>query len=254
VKPGGDMVFTLDLLPEDTLIDLSRYAAKLPITRWAILVPNITYGLVSADTIQKQLLALNPKAQIVDRQVFVDGSANFEAIIQNMKAKQVEGVITAVYAKGLEEYLVAARRLDFLDKTVHISTYMPPENMEPLGGQMPKNWFVLGYPQEKLKTPENLAFLKAFDDRFHEMPGISGLISYIDMKFTLAALEKTPEPLKASDIATAARGLSLETPAGKLTLDAHSQHADMGYWFGLTDIVDGKPQLTHFHRTGESEK
>jgi ABC-type branched-subunit amino acid transport system substrate-binding protein len=80
------------------------------------------------------------------------------------------------------------------------------------------------------------------------------MISYINTKFVLAALEKAPDTLKPQEIAAAARGLSIETPIGKVTMNPNTQRADMGYWYGETDVVDGKPRLVNFYRSGEKAK
>jgi branched-chain amino acid transport system substrate-binding protein len=239
---------TLDLSPEDTLKPLAEYAASLDVKRWVFIGPSIEYGQTVKSTFEKQLKDLNPNASVVAN--IRSDNGNFLTILRTARANRAEGIITSIYGSQFVDYIRIAQKLGIVDLP-HISSYFPPEEMRIVGDELPKEWFVLGYPESELNTSANLSFIKKFEEKYDMKPGISGLITYTTTKFLLQALENASD-FSSESIVAAAGGSSVETPAGLVTLNPNTHRADLGYWYGFTDLKKDKtPILRDFFRTGE---
>lgn len=239
--------FTIDEHPADTIDDLAKWAAHQKISRWAILIPALEHGFTAKKYFEIELKKNNPDAQIVVVRDYPLGKANFSAIIRVFQKMNVQGVFMTGAGSDLAQYIRETRLLGF-DKAVHINPYLPYEGLMPLKSEAPQGWFVLGFPGPELKEPDYQKFMSLYESKFGSVPGLTVLISYITTKFTLEAIKKSKssDPLK---IREALKGLQIDTPVGRVLMNAKTRQSDLGYWYGITDVRDGKPILKDFFRS-----
>lgn len=82
-----------------------------------------------------------------------------------------------------------------------------------------------------------------FVDAFHKIagqdPGHTSLVAYIGTKFILEAISKTKNAAP-DEIKEALKGLSINTPAGMVTINPTTRRSNLGYWYGFTDVQNGQ--------------
>ncbi len=246
------MVFTMDEYPTDTIDDLAIWAAKQKAKRWAILVPTMEYGMTSKKYFEDKLKELRPDVEIVDIKTYEYGKGNFSSIIRSFQQKRVEAVFNASDSGDLAKYLREARKLGFDQGILNVNSYLPYEGLVPLKEEGPKGWFVLGFPGPELKEKSYQAFTSEYMKAHKKTPGLTALLSYINTKFLLKAIEKA-KSTEPKAITEALKGLTVSSPIGDVTMGAKTRRSDLGYWYGYTDVKNGKPILRDFYRTGEKK-
>jgi branched-chain amino acid transport system substrate-binding protein len=124
-----------------------------------------------------------------------------------------------------------------------------PSNNQGLTKQdIPPNIITAGdYLYPPVDRPQNLAFIAAFQKRFHTLPLSEAANSYTTLKFIAAAFQKSGS-LDREAFIDAAEGLTIDHPAqGPITLRAFDHQGTTGVWVGtLTwDAQDNRPGLAN---------
>ena len=85
-----------------------------------------------------------------------------------------------------------------------------PEYLDPLKDEAPEGWIVTGYPWSTLHTPAHDAFLKAYEDRYHDHPRLGSVVGYTEIEAAAGILRKA-HSTDPEAIVTAAEGLRPST-------------------------------------------
>jgi branched-chain amino acid transport system substrate-binding protein len=99
-------------------------------------------------------------------------------------------------------------------------------------------WIVTGYPWSDVKIPEHAAFLKAYQDKYHDYPRLGSIVGYSMMKAIAAILAKA-QSTETDKLIAAAEGIEVETPFGQVTFRAIDHQSTMGAFVGKTALKDG---------------
>ncbi len=246
-------IFALDSHPSQLIAPLADWAARQPITRWAAIFPAEEFSRTAFKYFEAELKKKNPKAEIVDVRIYQYGTNPFAQIANIQRQKKVQGVFSSIAAQETLKYVRTMRKLGMDKNVVTVQSYLPPEASRPLKGEGPIGWYAqVGYPVAALDTPANKAFIDAYQKRFGAEPGELAFRSYIATKFVLEAISKAGSD-KPAAITQALRGLTIQTPAGAVTMDATSQRSNLGYWYALTGVEENKPVLHDVVHGGMAE-
>ncbi len=251
VKKNPGYTFSFEEPYEDSAKILAWEAAKYPIKKWAIVRNTDDWSMQISKPFIDELKRLRPDVELVTEIAVPYGKVQGGVIAQTLKAKGTEGVYVTVVGSDMSNYLRALKQRKESDTYRHMHAYLMPEELNVFGEEAPKNWYILGYPENDLNTKEHLAFLKKYKSAYKANGGMSGLLSYVATQFMLESMKKAGST-DADAVAKAAETITIQTPVGPMAMK-EGNVADFTYWYGTTDVKDGKPILKNYKRGNEIE-
>ena len=219
---------------------LADEAAKLPAKRWATIAPNYEYGQSAVAVFKKLLSAKRPDIQWVAEQWPPQGKIDAGAVLEAIDAAKPDAILNVEFGADLVKLVREGNtRGTFQGRSVVSFLTGEPEYLDPLKSETPAGWIVTGYPWYDIKTPEHEAFLKAYQDKYHDYPRLGSVVGYSLMNGIAAILAKAGSTDTDKMIA-AAEGVSFDTPFGPVTFRAIDHQSTMGAFTGKTALKDGK--------------
>jgi branched-chain amino acid transport system substrate-binding protein len=213
---------------------LAEQAARLDVSRWAVVAPNYEYGQSAVAAFKKLLKDRRPDVTFVAEQWPPLFKIDAGAVTQALVSAEPEAVFNVTFGTDLVKFVRegALRGLFEGRETVSLLTG-EPEWMNPLGAEVPEGWLVTGYPWDSLDTPAHTAFREAYEARFGEPPRMGSVVGYSSLKALAQAIDKA-ETVTADPVLAALRGMSLDTPFGGIRFRASDQQSTMGTFVGRT--------------------
>jgi len=219
---------------------LAEEAAKLPAKRWAAIAPNYEYGQSAVAAFKKLLSAKRPDIEWVAEQWPPMGKIDAGAVLEAIDAARPDAILNVEFGPDLVKLVREGNtRGTFQNRSVVSFLTGEPEYLDPLKSETPTGWIVTGYPWYDIKTPEHEAFLKAYQDKYHDYPRLGSVVGYSLMKGIAAILAKAGSTDTDKMIA-AAEGVSFGTPFGEVIFRAIDHQSTMGAFVGKTALKDGK--------------
>lgn len=214
-------------------------AAKLKKKRWAILYPNYEFGQSAAAAFKQMLKAAQPDVEFVAEQAPPLGKLDGGSVVQALADAKPDAIFNVVFSADLIRFVRAAKTRGLFEGREVVSLVTgEPENLEPLKDDTPNGWIVTGYPWNDVKTPEHETFLKAYQAKFKDHPGISSVWGYSMVKSIAAGMKKA-KSAETEKLVAAFHGLQVETPFGKITYRAEDNQSTVGSFVGRTKNVGG---------------
>ena len=215
-------------------------AAKLRKKRWAIVYPNYEYGQSAAATFKQLLKAAQPDVEFVAEQAPALGKVDAGAVVQALADAKPDAVFNVLFAADLAKFVREGNTRGLFQGREVVSLLTgEPEYLDPLKDETPNGWIVTGYPWHSINTPEHKAFLSAYQARFKDYPRLGSVVGYT-MIHALAAGFRKAGSTETEKLITAFRGLSFDSPYGKLSFRAIDHQSTMGAFVGRTRNEQGK--------------
>ncbi len=225
---------------------LAERAAKLPIKQWAIVAPNYEFGHSAADDFKKLLLAKRPDVTFVAEQYPSLGKIDAGATIEALSASHPQGLFNATFGPDLVRFIREGDDRDFFSGLAVVSVLTgQPEFLDPLKDEAPVGWIVTGYPWDEIQTPDNRAFVDAYQKRFGDYPRAGSVSGYTTIKALAGAIEKA-KSTDTEEMIDALEGLSAESPWGKVTFRKIDHQSSMGMFVGKIAVKNDKGTMTDF--------
>jgi branched-chain amino acid transport system substrate-binding protein len=214
--------------------------------RWALVYPNFEYGQAAAAAFKKLLKEKQPDVQFVTEQATPLGKIDAGAVAQAIDDAKPDGIFNVLFGGDLAKFVREGdTRGIFKNRTVVSLLTGEPEYLDPLKDEAPKGWIVTGYPWNKIKTPDHLAFLNAYEKKYHDYPRLGAVVGYTTMKSIAAGIAKA----KSTDpdkLAAAFKGLHVTGPFGPFYYRAIDHQATMGCYVGKIALENGKGTMVGF--------
>jgi branched-chain amino acid transport system substrate-binding protein len=215
-------------------------AAKLRKKRWAIVYPNYEYGQSAAATFKQLLKAAQPDVEFGAEQAPALGKVDAGAVVQALADAKPDAVFNVLFAADLAKFVREGNTRGLFQGREVVSLLTgEPEYLDPLKDETPNGWIVTGYPWHSINTPEHKAFLSAYQARFKDYPRLGSVVGYT-MIHALAAGMRKAGSTDTEKLITAFRGLSFDSPYGKLSFRAIDHQSTMGAFVGRTRNEQGK--------------
>jgi branched-chain amino acid transport system substrate-binding protein len=106
-------------------------------------------------------------------------------------------------------------------------------------------WVVTGYPPADVKTPENTAFLDAYQNRYHEVPKLGSVVGYLTIKSLAAGISKAGTT-DTEKLVAAFRGLQMDGPFGRFMFRAVDHQSTLGAFVGKIGLKNGAGTMVDF--------
>lgn len=215
-------------------------AVALKKKRWALVYPNYEYGQSAVDTFKKMMRVRQPDIEFVMEQATPFNKIDAASTVQAIADTKPDAIFNVLFSTDLTKFVRAGNTRHLFDGVEVVSLLTgEPEYLDPLGADTPKGWIVTGYPWYAIDTPEHNAFLKAYQDKFHDYPRLGSLVGYMMVQSLAAGLEKA-KSTKTEDLIQAFKGLEHASPIGKIHYRAIDHQSTMGAYVGRLDVKDGK--------------
>jgi branched-chain amino acid transport system substrate-binding protein len=223
----------------------AEIVAKWPATRIATISPDYAYGQDATRAFVEHLKRIKPSVQIVDQQWPKLGEADYTPFINAQLAKKPEAVFSSLWGGHFVTFAKQATPLGYFDAIKHnflgAGEAASPESTKSMGKDYPVGIWGNSYdafywdgapPAHREYTARLSKHLK------DEYPSSWAIQGYIGMQFLTEAIKKAAST-DSDKVSKAMRGLTVDTPMGKLTIREKDHQANRGQLYGKT-VIDPK--------------
>jgi branched-chain amino acid transport system substrate-binding protein len=219
---------------------LAPEAAKLGKKRWAIVYPNYEYGQSATAAFKKLMIAMQGGGIEFVEQAVPLGKIDAGPVVQALLDAKPDAIFSSLFAADLARFVREGElRGLFKGRPVFNLLGGEPEYLDPLKDEAPVGWYVTGYPWYAIDTPAHKRFRDAYQAKFKDYPRLGSVVGYSAVQAAAAALRKagSTDPEK---LVVAMKGLSFDSPFGRITFRALDHQSTMGAYVGRTAVKDGK--------------
>jgi branched-chain amino acid transport system substrate-binding protein len=223
----------------------AEIVAKWPVTKVATIAFDYAYGQDVTKAFVEHIKKLKPSVQIVDQQWPKLGEQDYNPFINAQMAKKPEAVVSSIWGGFFVTYSKQARALGFFDAIkynfIGLGEAGSPETTKSMGEDYPVGIWGNSYDAFYWDTAPSAhkdytaRLSKVLKDEYPSSWAIQG---YIGMQFLSEAIKKA-NSTDSDKVAKALLGLSVDTPAGKLTIREKDHQANRGQLYGKT-VKDSK--------------
>lgn len=214
--------------------------------RWALVYPNFEYGQAAAATFKEMMKAKQPDIEFVTEQAPPLGKVDAGAVVQAIDDAKPDAIFNVLFGADFSKLVrEGTTRGVFKDRTVVSLLSGEPEYLDPVKEEAPVGWIVTGYPWDKIKTPEYLAFLTAYQKKYNDYPRLGSIVGYVTMTSLAAGIAKAGST-DTDKLIAAFEGLKLDSPFGPFMYRASDHQATMGAYVGKIALEGGKGTMSDF--------
>ncbi len=225
---------------------LVQEAAKLGKRRWALIYPNYEYGRSAVTTFKAQLKAAQPNVEFVSEQAFPLGKLDAGPVVEAIAAARPDAIFNATFASDLARFVREGNtRGLFKGRSVVSLLTGEPEYLDPLKDEAPEGWIVTGYPWYGIDTPEHNRFTTAYRNRYGDYPRLGSVIGYATIEAIVAGVAKA-KSTDTEQLIAAFRGLTFDTPLGKVTFRSSDHQSTLGAYVGVLVKEGGAGRMRSF--------
>jgi branched-chain amino acid transport system substrate-binding protein len=209
--------------------------AQRPFVKYWIAGDDYEYGHAIADGVWENLKILKPEVELLGQSWWKVGEPDFTPYITAILAAKPDAVIVATGGRDCVPFLKAAKATGFNEKVpfyMHTATEL--STLKPLGLDAPEG--VIGtsnYFFYHPDTPENKAFVAAFQKTYDRYPAVGAVYGAMAANFIKDAYEKAGE-VDTEKFIDALEGLTVQTPVGPVTMRAYDHQAMLPMFMGVT--------------------
>lgn len=221
-------------------------AAKMKKKRWAFVYPNYEYGQSAVATFKEQLKKVQPDVEFVGEQAPPLGRVDAGAVVQALADAKPDAIFNVLFGADLARFVREGNtRGLFKGREVVSLLTGEPEYIDPLKDETPEGWLVTGYPWYGIDTPDHKAFFIAYHKKYGDYPRLGSVVGYATVKALAAGLKKA-NSTDTEKLITAFRGLSFDSPFGKVVFRAIDHQSTMGAYVGRTTVRGGKGEMKDY--------
>ena len=221
-------------------------AAKMAKKRWAVVYPNYEYGQSAVATFKEQLKKAQPDVEFVAEQATPLGRVDAGAVVSALADAKPDAIFNVLFGADLARFVREGNtRGLFKGREVVSLLTGEPEYIDPLKDETPEGWLVTGYPWYGIDTPEHKSFFIAYHKKYNDYPRLGSVVGYATIKALAAGLKKA-NSTDTEKLISAFRGLSFDSPFGKVTFRALDHQSTMGAYVGRTTLRGGKGEMKDY--------
>jgi branched-chain amino acid transport system substrate-binding protein len=244
-KDGNKYTYRLRASTYMQVAMLVPEAVKMHKKRWALVYPNYEYGQSAAETFKALMKKAQPDVEFVAEQATPLGKIDAANVVQALADAKPDAMFNVLFATDLAKFVRAGTQRNFFKGLSVVSLLTgEPEYLDPLGDETPVGWVVTGYPWYAIDTPEHKAFLKTYEDKYHDYPRLGTIVGYTAVQ-SLAAGMKKAGSTDTDALIKAFAGLKVDMPFGPITYRAIDHQSTMGAYVGTLAKKDGKGIMTN---------
>lgn len=204
--------------------------------KWAVVAIDIAWGRGSGHLFTEAAKALDKE---ITAELYVPANTNdFAPYIEQVKNSGAEGVWVVLAGRDAINFAQQSKQFGLTDAiTVAGVSFTTDATVKTLGDAAKGVYGIINY-SATLDTPENKAFVKAWNEKYHALPTNFEGETYLGMEVIFQAVHAA-KSVKADDVAKALPGRTFDTIMGKLTIRAEDHQLLKPNYFGIVESVDG---------------
>jgi len=214
--------------------------------RWALVYPNFEYGQSAVENFKTLLKKAQPDVEFVTDQATPLGKIDAGPVAQAIDEAKPDAIFNVLFGGDLAKFVREGNsRGVFKNRPVISLLSGEPEYLDPLKEETPVGWIVTGYPWEKIKTPEHVAFVNAYQKKYNDYPRLGSIVGYVTIKSLAAGIAKAGST-DTEKLVAAFANLKVDSPFGPFVYRASDHQATMGAYVGKIALENGKGTMTDF--------
>ncbi len=226
---------------------LVEEAAKLPAKRWVSVAPNYEYGLSTVKWFKALLSEKRPDVTFVGEQWPALGKIDAGATAAALAETKPDAILNVTFGPDLTNFVRQGNTRGLFDNRSVVSVLTgEPEYLDALGDETPEGWIVTGYPQARVATPANTAFIAVYKARFDAIPGMGSVVGYSLLQSIAAGIARAGS-LEPDALVDGFSGATFGTPFGTASYRALDHQGTLGTFVGKTAVRDGKGIMVDWH-------
>lgn len=204
--------------------------------KWAVVAIDIAWGRGSGHLFAETAKSLGKE---ITAELYVPANSNdFAPYIEQVKNSGAEGVWVVLAGRDAINFAQQSKQFGLTDAiTVAGVSFTTDATVKTLGDAAKGIYGIINY-SSTLDSPENKAFVKAWNEKYHAVPTNFEGETYLGMQVLFQAV-KAANSVKADDIAKVLPGHTFDTIMGKLTIRAEDHQLLKPNYFGVVEKVDG---------------
>ena len=221
-------------------------AAAAKKKRWAIVYPNYEYGQSAIASFKTLMKKAQPDIEFVTEQATPLGRIDAGAVTQALADANPDAIFNVLFGADLAKFVREGNtRGLFKGREVVSLLTGEPEYLDPLKDEAPEGWLVTGYPWYGIDTPEHKSFFIAYHKKYNDHPRIGSIVGYTTIKAVAAGLRRAGSA-DTEKLITAFRGLTFDSPFGKITFRPQDHQSTLGAYVGRTTQRGGKGEMRDY--------
>jgi branched-chain amino acid transport system substrate-binding protein len=214
--------------------------------KWALVYPNFEYGQAAAEAFKTLMKKAQPDVEFVTEQAPPLGKIDAGAVAQAIDDAKPDAIFNVLFGPDLTKFVREGNtRGVFKGRTVVSLLSGEPEYLDPLKDEAPAGWIVTGFPWDKVKTPEYVAFLTAYQKKYNDYPRLGSIVGYTTIKSLAAGIAKA-KSTDTEKLVEAFKDLKVDSPFGPFEYRASDHQATMGAFVGKLALENGKGTMVDF--------
>jgi branched-chain amino acid transport system substrate-binding protein len=209
--------------------------SKKPYVKYWIAGDDYEYGHAIGDAAWRNLKALKPDVEKIGESWWKPGEADLIPYLTSIEAAKPDAVIFATGGRSMTNVMKAVKATGMSERIpIWVHTGTDHAVLKPLGEEVPEG--VMGtmdyhfyYPD----TPENKAFVEAFEKAYGVPPGFPAFHGYITAKLIAEAYKKAGK-IDTEKFIDAIEGLRIQSPGGEIEMRACDHQAVLPMYLGVT--------------------
>ncbi len=212
---------------------IAQYLSKKPYQRYGYIGPDYTYGHTEWESFKKDLKALKPDVQLLDPVWVKVGETNYSPYVPALMSQNPEIIFSSLWGGGLSTFIKQGAPYG-LFKKASLTALFELDMLKAMGQDMPEG--MLGYtrcPFYAIDTPEMKAFVRKYQDRYHEYPSDWAILAYEGMLVLTEAIKKA-NSVDSDELVKVIGGFRFKSLRGDRYIRAEDHMADVGIYIGYT--------------------
>ena len=209
--------------------------SKKPYVKYWIAGDDYEYGHAIGSAAWKNLTTLKPDVEKIGESWWKPGEPDLIPYLTSIEAAKPDAVIFATGGRSMTNLMKAINAIGMAERVpIWVHTGTDHAVLKPLGEEVPVG--VMGtmdyhfyYPD----TPENKAFVEAFQEAYGNPPGFPAFHGYITAKFIAEAYKKAGS-IDTEKFIDALEGLKIGSPVGEVEMRACDHQVVLPMFLGVT--------------------
>jgi branched-chain amino acid transport system substrate-binding protein len=233
-------VFRVATTTDITGRSAAEVVAKWGVTRVATISPDYAFGHDVTKAFVEHIKKVRPGVEIVDQQWPKLGEADYTPFLTAQMAKKPDAIFSSIWGGHFVTMVKQAKPLGYFEAVKHnvmaVGEAGSPESTKAMGKEYPVG--IWGNSYDAFYWEDGPPAHREYTDRLKkylkdEHPSSWAIQGYTGMQFLTEAIKKAGST-ESDKVSRALRGLSVDTPVGKLTIREKDHQANRGTLFGKT--------------------
>lgn len=198
ITKAGPYAFKTPESPEDTVVDVTRYAVeKMKVNKVALVFGRDNEGQIGQKNVARDYFKVHG-VKVVDEESILSSDSDFQSLVTKLSSLDIDAIFLTPTAEQAANIVFQARE-GGLDPKVGIigTSNMGSDRFLRVGGKAVEGAVFFADYFAVNNNPTNKAFVDAYQAKFHKVPDNTTALGYATMQVMAAAIKAAgPRPTR----------------------------------------------------------